>query len=473
MSSPPPSTSEVPSTVRPHEQEEADTSASSGVRVEDLEEIESSVLRLREQRFRVEKMKLENQAKDEQIRRLEAQVATLGTQKTPITSPGETTSTPPSVLTAPSPDFSHSPLNIRYENLGSLATLQADVDALKEEKLVLLEQLKLARRTEEKQEEEYFLALNSHKELETRLRREIDLCEEEKHAERRALEGRLRKLEEECRKSSAKAAQIERERAQISNDLSAALVSMEEAQNAQLRVTASFENEVKQLKAQKLRMKKRLTEISTESTEHATTVVHTQQKLDAVVRENEEYRVLNEELKHKVQEASSTVAASNSEMEAQRYAMTEATRALDAEREKRHEAERLLRAAEDEVRTLRSDLEGSNRTLSELRVLGSVLQSRTEENQDREENQRREYLDRIAHLEKALESERQNRREWAHARVQLLQEFCREDRLTGSRVPTATEQSPLGTPQREESFSAEKAGLRPYGFSPDPDQGFF
>ena len=91
------------------------------------------------------------------------------------------------------------------------------------------------------------------------------------------------------------------------------------------------------------------------------------------------------------------------------------------------DAEKLLFTAEDEIKTLRIDLEGSHRTLGELRALGNVLQIRTEEVEDREATTRKEMQERIEHLENALESERQNCREWAQARVQLLQEFCQEE----------------------------------------------
>ena len=62
-----------------------------------------------------------------------------------------------------------------------------------------------------------------------------------------------------------------------------------------------------------------------------------------------------------------------------------------------------------------------------MRVLGEVLQVRTREVEDREAKSRKELLERISHLENALESERDNRRQWSNARVQLLQEFCQEE----------------------------------------------
>ena len=86
-----------------------------------------------------------------------------------------------------------------------------------------------------------------------------------------------------------------------------------------------------------------------------------------------------------------------------------------------------MQDAEQEVRVLRAELESSHRTLGELRVLGEVLQVRTREVEDREAKSRKELMARISHLENALESERDNRRQWANARVQLLQEFCQEE----------------------------------------------
>ena len=62
-----------------------------------------------------------------------------------------------------------------------------------------------------------------------------------------------------------------------------------------------------------------------------------------------------------------------------------------------------------------------------MRVLGEVLQVRPREVEDREAKSRKELLERISHLENALESERDNRRQWSNARVQLLQEFCQEE----------------------------------------------
>jgi hypothetical protein len=72
-------------------------------------------------------------------------------------------------------------------------------------------------------------------------------------------------------------------------------------------------------------------------------------------------------------------------------------------------------------------LDSSHRTLGELRVLGEVLQVRTREVEDREAKSRKELLGRISHLQNALESERENRKQWSNARVQLLQEFCQEE----------------------------------------------
>jgi DNA repair exonuclease SbcCD ATPase subunit len=379
----------------------------------------------------VEKLKTESYEKDVRIDALEAKVAELGVVVESVRSAGSSISpargsagATASVLTTPA-----ATPNVHGAALSpaQVATLEDEIASLNQEKLVLSEQLKLSRRTNGTRAEEYQAALRTHKELEQNLRREIELCGAERRADERVSEKSLKRLEKEFAKSVVQGKALEAEKVQISEDLSAAIVAMEKAQESQKARAAQLEDEIKRLQFAKESADRRMIGITQASKEHEHAVVTLQQNLESFIGENEELKALNEALQGKVHEASATIQRSNEEMARQRASMEEMGACLNKERARRDQAEKLLCAAEEEIRTLRNDLDGSHRTLGELRVLGEVLQVRTQEVEDRETTTRREMQERIDHLEKALESERQNRREWAQARVQLLQEFCQEE----------------------------------------------
>ena len=416
-----------------------------------IKEIEESVKRLRRQRFQVEQLKQASLEKDTKIEELQAELlvqkqdknrhellfpanannGTFSPSSPNIVHDGSAVHTSPEKLQSAN-DGVQASMNgqatNRYAGIPKLiARFREEVQTLQQEKHVLQEQVKLLKSQQDASRHEYTKTLEAHKELEVSLRREIDLSEKERKAESKGYAAKLQELEKQFAESRIAAMNVEREKQQIGDELKSAILSMEDVQSAQQMRAEQLEQQVTKLTYHKEDSDKKLKEVMKSSSKYIEVVHKLEMEKNNLLQDNETLKTLNDDLKGKVKLASETIEYSNMEMEKQRKLVAELVDEVKSEKQKRESAENLMQDAEQEVRVLRAELESSHRTLGELRVLGEVLQVRTREVEDREAKSRKELMARISHLENALESERDNRRQWANARVQLLQEFCQEE----------------------------------------------
>jgi len=353
-----------------------------------IKQIEESVKRLRQQRFLVEQLKQDSLAKDTKIEQLHAELLLERQERQRMPSlnslssstNANTHSAPPSpnmndvtvednilLTSSTSPPTTPNDNNTdtsnnananntqtnRYVGVPKLiARFRQEVQTLQQEKRVLNEQVKLLKRQQEAAQHEYHKTIETHKELELSLRREIELSESERKAEGKIYSEKLQELEKQFAESRIAALNVEREKEQIGDDLKSAILSMEDAQNAQQLRAEQLEKQVTKLTYHKQDSDAKLKEVLKSSNEYIEIVHKLEMDKNNLVKENATIKTLNEDLKSKINRASKTIDFSNSEMEKQRILMTDVMEELNKEKQQRQHAETLMEESEQEIRML-------------------------------------------------------------------------------------------------------------------------
>ena len=363
-----------------------------------IKQIEASVKRLRQQRYQVEQLKQDSLEKDTKIERLQAELLLERQQKNRITSPSNNTNnhdnnnnnnnnisssplqsdslTMQDIMVLTSPDNSNhdknnsnnaidtsspsneklvtndnSAITNRYAGIPKLiARFREEVQTLQQEKRVLNEQVKLLKKQQEASHHEYKKTIETHKELEISLRREIELSENERKAENKIFTDKFTELEKQFAESRMAAMSVANEKEQIGVELKSAILSMEDAQNAQQLRAKQLEEQVTKLTYHKQDSDNKLKEVMKSSHEYIDIVHKLEMDKNNLMKENETLKALNEDLKLKINHASETIDFSNTEMEKQRKLMIDMVDELKSETQKREHAEKVMEDSEQEIR---------------------------------------------------------------------------------------------------------------------------
>ena len=143
---------------------------------------------------------------------------------------------------------------------------------------------------------------------------------------------------------------VANEKEQIGVELKSAILSMEDAQNAQQLRAKQLEEQVTKLTYHKQDSDNKLKEVMKSSHEYIDIVHKLEMDKNNLKKENETLKALNEDLKLKINHASETIDFSNTEMEKQRKLMIDMVDELKSETQKREHAEKVMEDSEQEIR---------------------------------------------------------------------------------------------------------------------------
>ena len=143
---------------------------------------------------------------------------------------------------------------------------------------------------------------------------------------------------------------VANEKEQIGVELKSAILSMEDAQNAQQLRAKQLEEQVTKLTYHKQDSDNKLKEVMKSSHEYIDIVHKLEMDKNNLMKENETLKALNEDLKLKINHASETIDFSNTEMEKQRKLMIDMVDELKSETQKREHAEKVMEDSEQEIR---------------------------------------------------------------------------------------------------------------------------